>query len=148
MAYKMAYLQDEDECSYLDGFEKVTSQISRMCKEVLALVGETSDEEAEICLAVLMGYSVTIRNDKNIRRALDRAFRVLPFVPDSFVKCQLLVYCYAETYEKKLSDEAEKMMQQWAESELADEVKHLQEFLEDLKSKSLMYEQVLDVISV
>jgi len=139
VAYRVVYCQDDDEYSYLDKYIEVTSWISCGCKELLHVKGKTDEEEAEICLAVLVGYSAIIRNDKNVQKALDRAFKVLPSMSASFIKYQLLIYCYAETYERRLADEAKEIMKFWMGGALNREEKRIQEFLKDLEEKNIMY---------
>jgi len=103
VAYRLAYCQDEDEYSSCNKYLEVTSWISCVCKELLYVKGTADEEEAEICLAILIGYSAIIwnrENDKNVHKALDRAFKVLPSMSASFIKYQLLIYCYTETSER------------------------------------------------
>jgi len=143
VAYRISYCEDEDEYSYLDKYMEVTSWISFSCKELLHVKGTTDEEEAEICLAILVGYSAIIRNrenDENVQKALDRAFKVLPSMSLSFIKCQLLIYCYAETYERRLADEAKEIMKFRMDRALSREEKRIQEFLKDLEDKNMMYE--------
>ena len=104
VAERLAYFEDDGEYSYIDKYKEVLSWIYRSCRELIRFHGENNEEEAEICLSVLIGYSTTVRNAKNIQRAIDRAYRVLPRLESSLLKCQLLVYCYIEAWRKTIRD--------------------------------------------
>lgn len=142
IADKLVYFQDEDEYSHIDKYKKVTYWIHRTSRKLILNIGITDKEEAEICLAVLIGYNVTIRNEKDIHKVLDRALAVLPKMSPSLLKCQLLVYCYAELYIKKLAEEAEKIMENWKEQNLSIEQKWIKEFLEDIEKSRLRWESL------
>lgn len=121
VAERLAYFQDDGEYSYIDKYKEVLSWIYRTCRELIRFHGESDEEEAEICLSVLIGYSTTVRNAKNIQRAIDRAYAVLPHLASSLLKCQLLIYCYAEVRNQKLLDQAKQIMQTWNSSQLSEE---------------------------
>lgn len=139
IADKLAYFEDEDEYSYIDKYKKVIYWIYRTNRDLVLNIGTTDREEAEICLAVLVGYSVTIRNEKNIQKVLDRALAVLPKIPPSLLKCRLLVYCYAELYTKELAEEAKKIMKQWKGENLCIEQRRIKEFFENIEENELRY---------
>jgi len=135
VAERLAYFQDDGEYSYIDKYKEILSWIYRACRELIRFHGENDDEEAEICLSVLIGYSTTVRNAKNIRRAIDRAYTVLPRLVPSSLKCQLLVYCYVEVHDQKLVNEAKQIMQTWSGSQLSEEETRTKNLLQDLEWK-------------
>ena len=94
---------------------------------ILLLKGATSEEEAAICLSLLMGYNATIYNDgdkeSKIQSILDRSFAVLDHLPASLLKCQLLTYCYGEVFEEDLAQEAHQIMDSWKNRALSEEEK-------------------------
>lgn len=132
VAERLAYFQDDGEYSYIDKYKEVLSWIYRSCRELIRFHGENDEEEAEICLSVLIGYSTTVRNAKNIRRAIDRAYMVLPHLAPSLLKCQLLAYCYVEVHDQKLVNEAKQIMQTWSGSQLSEEEIRTKELLQDM----------------
>lgn len=130
---KLAYMQDGGEYSYIDKYKEVTSWIYKTCRELIRYRGENDEEEAEICLAVLIGYSTTIRDSKNIRRAIDRAYQVLPRLVPSLLKCQLLIYCYIEACDESLIREAKQIIDTWKDHEMGKEEQKTRELLENLE---------------
>ncbi|NLI37595.1 MAG: transcriptional regulator [Bacteroidales bacterium] len=133
VAERLAYFQDDGEYSYIDKYKEVLSWIYRACRELIRFHGENDEEEAEICLSVLIGYSTTVRNAKNIRRAIDRAYMVLPHLVPSLLKCQLLVYCYVEVRNQKLLDQAKQIMRTWNDSQLSEEEIRMKELLQNME---------------
>ena len=131
-AEKLAYMQDDGEYSYIDKYKEVTSWIYKTCRNLIRHRGENDEEEAEICLAVLIGYSTTIRDSKNIRRSIDRAYQVLPRLVPSLLKCQLLIYCYIEACDESLVREAKLIIDTWKEDEMGKEEQKTRELLENL----------------
>ena len=62
----------------------------------------TDEEEALLCLALLMGYNALIyTNDIETRKQtiLERSWKVLEKLSPSLLKCQLLTYCYGEVFD-------------------------------------------------
>lgn len=133
VAERLAYFQDDGEYSYIDKYKEVLSWIYRACRELIRVHGESDEEEAEICLSVLIGYSTTVRNAKNIRRAIDRAYTVLPCLNSSVLKCQLLAYCYAEVRNPNLLEQAKQIMQAWNSNQSSEEEVRTKELLQDLE---------------
>ena len=133
VAERLAYFQDDGEYSYIDKYKEVLSWIYKSCRELIRFHGENDDEEAEICLSVLIGYSTTVRNAKNIQRAVDRAYQVLPRLTPSLLKCQLLIYCYIEACDESLIREAKLIIDSWKEGEMGEEEKKVRELLENLE---------------
>ena len=139
MAVRLAYFQDNGEYSYIDKYEEVTSWISATCKKLITYKGETAEEEAEILLAVLVGYSTTIRDEQNIHQAVQRTYKVLPRLSHSLLKCQLLTYCYGEEYDKDLSLEAERIISSWSGRELNEEERRIQQLLKDFQKNEQLF---------
>jgi len=133
VAERLAYFQDDGEYSYIDKYKEVLSWIYKSCRELIRFHGENDEEEAEICLSVLIGYSTTVRNAKNIQRAVDRAYQVLPRLTPSLLKCQLLIYCYIEACDESLIREAKLIIDSWKEGEMGEEEKKVRELLENLE---------------
>lgn len=133
VAMRLAYFQDDGEYSYVDKFEEVTSWISRTCRELINVRGATVEEEAEICLSVLTGYSTTVRDDDNIRHVIMRSMQALALMADTPLKCQLLIYCYFETDDYGLVDIARRIMKSLKEKGLSEEGKKVEEQLKELE---------------
>lgn len=136
VAERLAYFEDDGEYSYIDKYREVISWIYQACRELIRYRGENDEEEAEICLAVLIGYSTTIRDSKNVRRAIDRAYQVLPRLTPSLLKCQSLIYCYIEACDESLVREAKYIIDSWKEEEIGIEEQKTRELLENLENNA------------
>lgn len=103
-------------------FSRLNKEIQILSDALYSAKGDTPEEEAGICLALLMGYSATIYSDKDKeakkQSILDRAWEVLEQLPPSLLKCQLLTYCYGEVFEDELAQEAHAIIDSWQGREL------------------------------
>lgn len=99
---------DEDSEYYIqDVWQATHSRIAQYCNELLCVKGETSEEEATICLALLMAYHVSpYRVVYSVQQLLNRSYHIIPKLSSSLLKCELLTYCYGEVYEEELLKEA------------------------------------------
>lgn len=124
-AYKLLYLGEDGAAIYADEFRQLNAEVTRLLNELYPLKGTSNEEEAEMCLSLLMGLSATIYNvegqDEKIQHVLDRAFEVLQNLEPTLLKCRLLVYCYAETLDKELMEEAKGIIVSWGGRELTEE---------------------------
>ena len=74
--------------------------------------GSTLQEEGEMVLAILMGYTIAVRNKRNIALALERGFKVLPLLNDPILKCKLAVFCYGECFDEELAKMAYQLIEE------------------------------------
>lgn len=105
------------------------------------------EEEANLCLALLMGYNATIYDygDKTQKKqsVLDRTYDVLEHLPASLLKVRLLTYCYGENYEEGMLQEARAIMDKWDRAALTSEQKEIIEELKNIEENPYPFE-VLD----
>ena len=105
--------------------------------------GENPEEEARLCLALLMGYNATIYDygDKESKKQviLDRSLLVLESLPSSLLKCQLLTYCYGEVFEEELAKEAHTIIDGWKDRELLEEEREIVENLRILEEPPYLF---------
>jgi len=84
--------------------------------------GTTVEEEAELCLGLLVAFAATIYDDGSkqecIQSVLDRSWEVLPKLSPSLLKVRLLTYCYSECYDEELAKEAHEIINTWNKEEL------------------------------
>lgn len=130
-AYKLFYPQDNDEYSYIDKYQEANSRIVRWRNKLAHTQGDTAEEEAEICLALLMGCKAYVRDDERMEKALERTQKVLPLLPDGLVKCSLLIFCYSEVYNEKILEQARQIIGTWQESNLSEEQRQAITILKD-----------------
>lgn len=126
-AHALLYLGEDNSPIYAVDFCRLNAEVYRLINELYPLHGSSDVDEAGICLALLMGFSVTIYTPEDreakIQYVLDRAFDVLHRLKPSLLKCQLLLYCYAQVQDDALKAEAKEIIMSWGGRELTDEEK-------------------------
>lgn len=118
----------------MDGSTVYSEDLSRRNGEVYCLTtslynsgvkGSTVEEQANICLALLMGYSASFidhgEKREHVQEVLDRCWDVLDVLPASLLKLRLLTACYGEVFDEPLAEEGRKIISSWNESSLTTE---------------------------
>lgn len=137
-AQELLHLGENGEPIYADRFSKLNVDVYRQCEALIAEHGSSVEEEASLCVALLAGYKVTFLNygdkDEKIQSLLDRSWNILDQLSDSWLKCRLLVVCYAEVYDQELAEKAHAIIRCWEGRELTAEetdviidLRHLEE---------------------
>ena len=108
--------------------------------------GSGTEEEANVCLALLMGYNATIydNGDKEQKKqiALNRACELLGRLPASLLKVRLLAYTYGEVYEESLLQEAHTIVDSWdKEAMITEQVEAVKE-LRNIEENPYPFEEV------
>ena len=108
------------------------------------LEGNTPEEEAELCLSILVALNATFydngRKQQYIQRLLDRCLNVLDKLPDSLLKVRLLTCCYGEVYEEKLAAEAHSIINTWDMASLTPEQKEIISELKNMEENQYPFE--------
>ncbi|MCE8614043.1 UpxZ family transcription anti-terminator antagonist, partial [Bacteroides fragilis] len=108
--------------------------------------GNSHEEEARLCLSLLMGYNATLYNngdkEERIQHILDRCWDVLEHLPASLLKVQLLVYCYGEVFDEELAREAQVIIDTWQDRELSEEEREVMERLKDVQENPYPWSEV------
>lgn len=90
IARELLYLGMDGSPIYTDHFRQLNTEVFRLSEALFSMKGATSEEEAAICLSLLMGYNATIYNDgdkeSKIQSILDRSFAVLDHLPASLIE--------------------------------------------------------------
>lgn len=131
-ALELQHLAHELMCLGMDGAPIYSEDFSRLNKDVLIKSdslflskGSNTEEEANLCLALLIGYNATIydNGDKVQKKqvVLDRIYNVLEKLPASLLKVRLLTYCYGEVYEESMVQEAHAIIDGWNKDMLTSE---------------------------
>ena len=104
------------------------------------------EEEANLCLALLMGYNATIYDygDKGQKKqaVLDRIYNVLEKLPDSLLKVRLLTYTYGEVYEESMLQEVHDIVDNWNKSVLTTEQTEAMEELKNIEENPYPFEVI------
>ena len=143
LAQKSLYLGLDGDPIYAEHFTRLNKDIQILSDALSSVKGDTPEEEAGICLALLMGYNATIYSDKDKeakkQSILDRAWEVLEQLPPSLLKCQLLTYCYGEVFEEELAQEAHAIIDSWQGRELTAKEQEVVENLRNLEENQYPY---------
>ena len=143
LAQKSLYLGLDGGPIYAEHFSRLNKEIQILSDALYSVKGDTPEEEAGICLALLMGYNATIYSDKDKeakkQTILDRAWEVLEQLPPSLLKCQLLTYCYGEVFEEELAQEAHAIIDSWQGRELTSKEQEVVENLRNLEENQYPY---------
>lgn len=108
--------------------------------------GDTPEEEAGLCLSMLVAFNATIYDNghkqRYIQEILDRSWDVLPQLAPSLLKVRLLTYCYGEVYEEDLAQEAYTIIDSWDKTKLTPEQVEIMEELKNFEDYPYPYEVV------
>lgn len=131
---------------YVDQFTRLNRDVYEQALELYGTRGKTVEEEAELCLGLLVAFTATIYDNGHkqqyIQQVLDRSWEVLPKLPDSLLKVRLLVYCYSEVYDENLAQEAHAIINTWNKSELTLEQVEIIEELGNFEENRYPLEEV------
>lgn len=149
LAHQLLFFE-EDAPLYSDDFCKQNRTVLTFSDTLYSLWRRTDsltfEEDAEVCLALLMGYNATIYGDGNkqehIQQVLDRCWKVLPHLPSSFQKLCLLTYCYGEVYDKALACEARDILNGWKERELTANEQEIAGLLGSMEKNPYPWEEI------
>lgn len=123
LAHELLYLGMDDSPIYSDDFGRLNSEVFRKANSLYSHLGGTPEEEAHLCLSLLMAYTATFCDDgdkqKHIQHILDRSCNVLAEIPASLLKVRLLTRCYGEVFEEGLANEAHNIINTWKERALS-----------------------------
>ena len=146
-AHTIMYLGMDGEPLYSDDFCRQNKDVLLKSDSLFAAKSSDIEEEANLCLALLMGYNATIYDygDKTQKKqsVLDRTYDVLEHLPASLLKVRLLTYCYGENYEEGMLQEARAIMDKWDRAALTSEQKEIIEELKNIEENPYPFE-VLD----
>lgn len=152
-ALELQRIAHELMCFGMDGTPVYSDTFCRLNKEVLVLSdslfpvqGSGTEEEANVCLALLMGYNATIydNGDKEQKKqiALNRACELLGRLPASLLKVRLLAYTFGEVYEESLLQEAHTIVDSWdKEAMITEQVEAVKE-LRNIEENPYPFEEV------
>ena len=85
LAHELLYLGSDGSPIYSDHFSRLNGDVLSRANTLYPHHGSTDEEEARLCLSLLMGYNATIYNngDKEVRiqQILNRCWEVLDRLP-------------------------------------------------------------------
>lgn len=97
LADRFLHIGDQNGYVYADDLSLLNKSIHTLINELVSQQGKNLEQEAALCLALLMGYSVSMyaNPDDEFKKqsVLKRSRKILPTLPPSSVKEQLLIFC-------------------------------------------------------
>lgn len=131
---------------YSDTFCRLNKEILVKCDSLFLTQSSDVEEEANLCLALLMGYNATIYNDgdkeQKKQAVLDRIYPILEQLPASLLKARLLTYTYGEVYEESLLKEVHAIVDGWDKSTLIAEQLEAMEELKNIEENPYPFEEI------
>ena len=147
-AHELMYLGMDGEPVYSDNFCRLNKEVLVKSDSLFSAQSSDVAEEANICLALLMGYNATIYDDgdkeQKKQTALNRACEVLGRLPASLLKVRLLAYTYGEVYEESLLQEAHAIIDGWGKEVMTAEQVELVKELRNIEENPYPFEEVED----
>lgn len=145
-AHELMYLGMDGEPVYSDTFCRLNKEVLVKSDSLFSAQSSDVEEEANLCLALLMGYNATIYDDgdkeQKKQTILNRICHVLEHMPVSLLKVRLLTYCYGEIYEEVLLQEAYAIIEGWNKDNLTSGQTEIIEELKNIEENPYPFEEV------
>lgn len=145
-AHELMYLGMDGEPVYSDTFCWLNKEVLVKSDSLFFAQSSDVEEEANLCLALLMGYNATIYDDgdkeQKKQMVLNRICHVLEHLPVSLLKVRLLTYCYGEIYEEVLLQEAYAIIEGWNKDNLTSGQTEIIEELKNIEENPYSFEEV------
>lgn len=146
LAHELMYLGMDGAPIYSDDFSRLNKDVLVKCDSLFLSKGSNTEEEANLCLALLMGYNATIydNGDKEQKKqvVLSRIYEVLEKLPASLLKVRLLTYCYGEIYEEFLAREVRTIIDSWNKDMLTSEQIEIIAELKNIEENPYPFEEI------
>lgn len=145
-AHELMYLGMDGEPVYSDTFCRLNKEVLVKSDSLFSAQSSDVEEEANLCLALLMGYNATIYDDgdkeQKKQTILNRICHVLEHLPVSLLKVRSLTYCYGEIYEEVLLQEAYAIIEGWNKDNLTSGQTEIIEELKNIEENPYPFEEV------
>lgn len=145
-AHELMYLGMDGEPVYSDTFCRLNKEVLVKSDSLFSAQSSDVEEEANLCLALLMGYNATIYDDgdkeQKKQTILNRICHVLEHLPVPLLKVRLLTYCYGEIYEEVLLQEAYAIIEGWNKDNLTSGQTEIIEELKNIEENPYPFEEV------
>ena len=118
-AHELMYVGVDGSPIYSDDLSRHNGEVYRLTTALYnsGAKGSTVEEQADVCLALLMGYSASFvdhgEKQQHVQEVLDRCWNILDTLPASLLKLRLLTACYGEVFDEPLADEGRAIIASW-----------------------------------
>ena len=126
-AHELMYLGMDGSPVYSDDLSRRNGEVYRLTMALYrsGVKGTTIDEQANVCLALLKGYSASFidhgEKQQHVQEVLRRCWDTLDTLPSSLLKLRLLTACYGEVFDEPLADEGRSIIASWSVASLTAE---------------------------
>lgn len=147
-AHELMYLGMDGSPVYSDDLSRRNGEVYRLTTALYdsGVHGSTPEEQANVCLALLMGYSASFidhgEKQEHVQQILDRCWDLLESLPASLLKLRLLTACYAEVFDEPLADEARTIIASWDSTSLTPEQQEAVEEFRNVVDNPYQWEYV------
>ena len=123
-AHELMYLGVDGSPIYSDYLSRRNGEVYRLTTALYNsdVKGSTIEEQANVCLALLMGYSASFidhgEKQRHVQEVLGRCWDILDALPASLLKLRLLTACYGEVFDEPLADEGRAIIASWESASL------------------------------
>ncbi len=118
-AHDLMYLGMDGSPIYSDDLSRRNGEVYRLTTALYnsGAKGSTIEEQANVCLALLMGYNASFidhgEKQKHVQEVLDHCWDILNVLPISLLKLRLLTACYGEVFDEPLVEEGRAIIALW-----------------------------------
>ena len=118
-AHELMYLGMDGSPVYSDDLSRRNGEVYRLTMALYrsGVKGTTIEEQANVCLALLKGYSASFidhgEKQQHVQEVLRRCWDTLDTLPSSLLKLRLLTACYGEVFDEPLADEGRSIIASW-----------------------------------
>lgn len=147
-AHELMYLGMDGSPIYSDDLSRRNGEVYRLTTALYnsGVKGSTIEEQASVCLALLMGYNASFidhgEKQKHVQEILDRCWDIIDTLPTSLLKLRLLTACYGEVYDEPLADEARAIIASWNLSSLTSKQKEAIDEFQNVVDNPYPWEEV------
>ncbi|WP_304875107.1 UpxZ family transcription anti-terminator antagonist [uncultured Bacteroides sp.] len=127
VVHDLMYLGTDGSPIYSDDLSRRNSEVYRLTTTLYnsGTWGATVEEQANVCLAMLKGYSASFidhgEKQQHVQEVLKRCWDILDILPASLLKLRLLTACYGEVFDEPLADEGRSIIASWDSASLTAE---------------------------
>ena len=147
-AHDLMYLGMDGSPIYSDDLSRRNGEVYRLTTTLYnsGTWGTTVEEQANVCLALLMGYSASFvdhgEKQQHVQEVLNRCWDVLDTLPASLLKLRLLTACYGEVFDESLADEARSIIASWNAASLTTEQQEAVDEFQNVMENPYPWEEV------
>ncbi len=145
-SHRLLHFGEKGETIYADEYLSLNQEVDRLSARLFIYIPRSQQEEALLCLVLLMSYAASYTNsfqkENKLSEILARVENLLfgkdprwsETLPDSLIRIQLATYAYTFTYEKKLLQEVHRLITSWKDHILKSQEIELLELLQNCEA--------------